>query len=165
MSHDRYFVERLATKIIEIGHGEATAFPGTYKEFLWHKEHRDDAQKGLVGRVSQVGREGKKEEKKPPTPPESPSRDDKKKADAEARKRKREVQARRTRIEELEARIAETEASLRALEQEMSAPGFYADRAAGQPVIERHQALMWQVGDLMHQWEELQSASDLADEA
>ena len=47
----------------------------------------------------------------------------------------------------------------------MSAPGFYDDRAAAQPVIDRHQALMWQVGDLMHQWEELQSLSDLSTEA
>jgi ATP-binding cassette subfamily F protein 3 len=38
VSHDRYFVERLATKIIEIGHGEAVVYPGTYTEFLWHKE-------------------------------------------------------------------------------------------------------------------------------
>ena len=38
VSHDRYFVERLATKIIEIGHGEAQVYPGTYAEFLWHKE-------------------------------------------------------------------------------------------------------------------------------
>jgi hypothetical protein len=43
----------------------------------------------------------------------------------------------------------------------MAAPGFYEDRAAAQPVIDRHQALMWEVGDLMHQWEELQAAADL----
>ncbi len=39
VSHDRYFVEKLATKIIEIGHGQAVVYPGTYAEFLWHKEH------------------------------------------------------------------------------------------------------------------------------
>src|SRR4249920_2584413 len=39
VSHDRYFVERLATRIIEVGHGSAAMYPGTYKEFLWHKEH------------------------------------------------------------------------------------------------------------------------------
>src|SRR5438477_888302 len=39
VSHDRYFVERLATKIIEVGNGGALVYPGTYKEFLWHKEH------------------------------------------------------------------------------------------------------------------------------
>ena len=37
VSHDRYFVDRLATKIIEIGRGTAVVYPGTYKEFLWHK--------------------------------------------------------------------------------------------------------------------------------
>jgi hypothetical protein len=44
----------------------------------------------------------------------------------------------------------------------MAAPGFYDDRATAQPIIDRRQALMWEVGDLMHQWEELQSATDLA---
>ena len=44
----------------------------------------------------------------------------------------------------------------------MAAPGFYDDRTASQPVIDRHQALMWKVGDLMHQWEELQKAANLA---
>ncbi len=174
VSHDRYFVERLATKIIEIGNGTATAFPGTYKEFLWHKEHRGqeaqqarDPQEGQKRREPQVGRS--------PASPRAPeraallakqqTRDDKKKADADARRRAREVQARRARIESLESRIAETEAALRDLETQMSAPGFYEDRSTAQPVIDRHQTLMWQVGDLMHQWEELQSLSDLATEA
>ena len=49
---------------------------------------------------------------------------------------------------------------MREIEQQMAGPGFYENRAAAQPVIERHQALMWQVGDLMHQWEELQHAAD-----
>jgi hypothetical protein len=46
----------------------------------------------------------------------------------------------------------------------MAAPGFYDDRADAQPVIDRHQSLMWQVGELIHQWEELQSLIDLASE-
>jgi ATP-binding cassette, subfamily F, member 3 len=174
VSHDRYFVERLATKIIEIGNGTATAFPGTYKEFLWHKEHRGQA--GQQARDAQDGHKGR--ERQVARPHASPratedaallakqqTRDDKKKADADARRRSREVQARRARIESLESRIAETEAALRELETQMSAPGFYEDRTTAQPVIDRHQALMWQVGDLMHQWEELQSLSDLATEA
>jgi hypothetical protein len=44
----------------------------------------------------------------------------------------------------------------------MAAPGFYDDRARAQPVVDRHQALMWQVGDLMRQWEQLQHASELS---
>ena len=43
VSHDRYFVERLATKIVEIGHGDAVVFPGTYKEFLYSKQQRENS--------------------------------------------------------------------------------------------------------------------------
>ena len=37
VSHDRYFVERLATKVVEVGGGRAELYPGTYAEFLWRK--------------------------------------------------------------------------------------------------------------------------------
>jgi ATP-binding cassette, subfamily F, member 3 len=181
VSHDRYFVERLATKIIEVGNGAAFVYPGTYAEFLWHKEHQ--GQEEQVGRAFQarrseqdrsaaaktkadpkrVGLQTKASEPKPKdTKPAQPSREDRKRADADARKKSRAVQARRARIEDLETRIAATEQAIRDVEQAMAAPGFYDDRAAAQPIIDRHQSLMWEVGDLMHQWEELQSATDLA---
>jgi ATP-binding cassette subfamily F protein 3 len=187
VSHDRYFVERLATKIIEIGSGTAVAFPGTYKEFLYHKAHS-----GPDGRDRQDGREGKasktarqeprvaaagrvlsdppKKKGAAPLPPQTPkaapkqNHDEKKRVDAEARKKHKAAGARQARIATLEARIAETEAAIREVEAQMSAPGFYEDRAGAQPVIDRHTALMWQVGDLMNQWEELQSLGDLTTE-
>jgi ATP-binding cassette subfamily F protein 3 len=186
VSHDRYFVERLATKIIEIGNGTAAIYPGTYQEFLYHKQHggpqdqnrREPSDRGdgkkVTAPAQQKATGAHQPGHKPPaaSSPESlallakqRSRDDKKKVDAETRKRSREVQARRARIESLEARIAETESAIRDVEEQMSTPGFYEDRAAAQSVIDRHQALMWQVGDLMHQWEELQSLSDLSTEA
>ena len=181
VSHDRYFVERLATKIIEVGNGAAFVYPGTYAEFLWHKEHQ--GQEEQVGRAFQarrseqdrsaaaktkadpkrVGLQTKASEPKPKdTKPAQPSREDRKRADADARKKSRAEQARRARIEDLETRIAATEQAIRDVEQAMAVPGFYDDRAAAQPIIDRHQSLMWEVGDLMHQWEELQSATDLA---
>ena len=42
----------------------------------------------------------------------------------------------------------------------MSAPGFYDDRETSKPVLDRHQALMWEVGDLMSQWEMLQAEAE-----
>jgi hypothetical protein len=39
----------------------------------------------------------------------------------------------------------------------MAAPGFYDDRAQADTAASRHQALMWEVGDLMNQWETLQA--------
>jgi ATP-binding cassette subfamily F protein 3 len=188
VSHDRYFVERLATKIIEVGHGGALVYPGTYKEFLWHKEHPlgRDGQEGRDGRNRQGEKKepekGRREDDRRPVletrerhsastsgvgvePRAGKEREAKKRVDAEARKRQRAAHAHQQRIDQLEARIAECEASIRELEQMMAAPGFYDDRAAAQPFIDRHQALMWKVGDLMHQWEELQSIPDVAAEA
>jgi ATP-binding cassette subfamily F protein 3 len=163
VSHDRYFVERLATKIIEVGNGTALTYPGTYTEFLWHKEHpaelRDTRKAASEDprRDVQIVRKGKPPAAKvaSPAPPEQP-RQEKKRVDAEARKRERTSRTRQAEIDALEARIAESEQAIREIEQTMAAPGFYDDRAAAQPVIDRHQALMWRVGDLMHQWEELQ---------
>ena len=177
VSHDRYFVERLATKIIEIGNGTAIAFPGTYKEFLYHKAHSGQEPTRQEG--SKAGRqEGKAEGRQPKAaglaPPQphaqqkaapKQNHDEKKRVDAETRKKQKAAGARQARIATLEARIAETEAAIRQVEQQMSAPGFYQDRAGAQPVIDRHQSLMWQVGDLMHQWEELQALTDLPTEA
>jgi hypothetical protein len=39
----------------------------------------------------------------------------------------------------------------------MASPGFYDDRAHAESAIARHRDLMWEVGDLMEQWEALQS--------
>jgi len=164
VSHDRYFVERLATKILEVGNLTAQLYPGTYKEFLWSKENRRpeaapavmparNAPSGVASKASARGGAAPREGKKSPPL----SHEEKKKHDAEARKKQRAAQARQSEIARLEARIAETEAAIKELEQAMSAPGFYEDRAASQTVVARHQALMWKVGDLMHQWEELQT--------
>ena len=38
----------------------------------------------------------------------------------------------------------------------MGAPGFYDTLDSAKPVTNRHQALMWEVGDLISQWEALQ---------
>jgi len=170
VSHDRYFVEKLATKIIEIGHGQALVYPGTYKEFLWHKEHPDgirDSGSGIRGSVVQGptrsdGAKPKTHGPKPKSPspesrvPDPESREARKQLEAERRKKDREAQALQRRITDLEGRIAEREALVKELEARMASAGFYDDREGSQEVVGRHQALMWEVGDLIAQWEALQ---------
>jgi ATP-binding cassette subfamily F protein 3 len=84
------------------------------------------------------------------------SYDERKKQEAEARKVRKALDARRKRIDDLELRIADREQAIKDIETTMSAPGFYDNHETAKPVIDKHQALMWEVGDLMHQWEELQ---------
>ncbi|MGD0133442.1 MAG: ABC-F family ATP-binding cassette domain-containing protein [Bryobacteraceae bacterium] len=38
VSHDRYFIDKLATRIFEVGNGEVHVFPGNYEDYIWRKE-------------------------------------------------------------------------------------------------------------------------------
>ena len=159
VSHDRYFVERIATAIIEVGHGEASRYPGSYEEFLWSK-----AQRETTGNNA--------DRPTPPDParatPQTPTkratrkaagpteRDERRRKTQAERRLKREQNARQKRVVDLEQRISDREREIRTLEETMSSPGFYDRREAAQPVVDRHQTLMWEVGDLMGQWEALQ---------
>jgi ATP-binding cassette, subfamily F, member 3 len=215
VSHDRYFVEKLANKIVEVGHGHALVFPGTYPEFLWSKEHRGatglpadssadlsavappgakaeaaldakaEARNAKAGPSDLVrsglsrtkGSDGAMKVRHKPGPPTrqprwggnaDPTRkvhtkkdpgaqhEARKRALAQQRKYDQEAKRLQSQIADLEGRIAECERAMKDIETAMSAPGFYDNRDQAQPLINRHQTLMWEVGDLMHQWEELQ---------
>jgi ATP-binding cassette subfamily F protein 3 len=176
VSHDRYFVEKLATKIIEIGHGEAAVYPGTYTEFLWSKKAREEQAatapvasqkkksdgaptppKAQGSGLKAHGKAPEKAQVSAPQPNAQQDREERKKIEAERKKKQRELDSLRKRISDLESRIATSEAEVKQLETAMSEAGFYEDAARSKPVIDRHQALMWEVGDLMAQWETLQN--------
>jgi len=38
VSHDRYFIDKLATRVFEVGGGKVEIFPGNYEDYLWRKE-------------------------------------------------------------------------------------------------------------------------------
>ena len=54
-------------------------------------------------------------------------------------------------------RISEKEKAVRDLEAQMASPGFYEDRTRAEEAAEVHKKLMWEVGDLLSQWEALQT--------
>src|SRR5205823_2592845 len=39
VSHDRYFIDKLATRVFEIADGAVHVFPGNYEDYLWRKEN------------------------------------------------------------------------------------------------------------------------------
>jgi ATP-binding cassette subfamily F protein 3 len=169
VSHDRYFVDRLATKIIEVGHGGVEVYPGTYEQFLWSRTERE--RKAAAPRPATPSRQplpkaSPKPSRTPTSPPPAPpvkpaaasvSYDDKKRADAAARRKRRDDEDRARRLADIESRIADREREVKALEAQMADPGFYEARDAASALLSRHQTLMWEVGDLMNQWEALQS--------
>jgi ATP-binding cassette subfamily F protein 3 len=38
VSHDRYFIDNLATRVFEIGDGKVELYPGNYEDYLWRKQ-------------------------------------------------------------------------------------------------------------------------------
>jgi ATP-binding cassette subfamily F protein 3 len=38
VSHDRYFIDKLATRVFEIGSGRVEVYPGNYEDFMWRKQ-------------------------------------------------------------------------------------------------------------------------------
>jgi ATP-binding cassette subfamily F protein 3 len=197
VSHDRYFVDRLATKIIAVGHGEALVYPGTYEEFRWSQAQRESGAGSASGataaptvaRPTQTARgpAAKPAAERIAAPAATPilqrpaaalaaerpssggqasaaaappqDREERKRQEAEQRRVRRAWDAHQERVARVESRIAECEREMKALEGQMSAPGFYDDPAASKPVIDRHQALMWEVGDRMAEWEALVEAA------
>ena len=174
VSHDRYFVDRLATKVLDIGGGDAVLYPGTYEEFRWSRTHAGaprtpaaPAPRVATTEPSRPGAGARQERRKvarkasaAPEPAaarkQPPSAADHKRRQVEARRQERRTQALRKRIAELERRIAEREEQIRGLEAKMAEPDLYADESAATDMVKRHQALMWEVGDLMNQWEALE---------
>jgi ATP-binding cassette subfamily F protein 3 len=183
VSHDRYFVEKLATKIVEVGDGKATLYPGTYEAFLWSKggdgsrgsgssngskgsssskgANGSEGSKGSTGSTS-PGSKGSLPRSQGPGPKPQPEQSyaDRKQAAAEKNKRERAFKALKNRVTELEARIADREKAIKEVEQVMSAPDFYNDHEKSKPVLAKHQALMWEVGELLGQWEMLQNETE-----
>ena len=171
VSHDRYFVEKLATKIIEIGHGQALRLPGHLHGIpvAQGTPRRDSA-----SRIRDPGPEWFKDRQSPTARNPKPIAQDPKarvpnpesRIPSHARpasnrrpsgaKRSREAEALQKRIADLEGRIAEREAQVKELEARMASAGFYDDRKARRRSSIAIRRLMWEVGDLIAQWEALQ---------
>jgi ATP-binding cassette subfamily F protein 3 len=168
VSHDRYFVDRLATKVVSVGHGGIEVYPGTYEEFLWSRGQRTHAPPAAGQPAPKATRPGNLPTQRPrqkgtnrPQPAAPPAEAvqnyaDKKRVDAQVRRQKRADDERQRRVADLEARITERERAIKEIEAQMAAPGFYENRQAADVTAARHHQLMWEVGDLMHQWETLQ---------
>src|SRR5450432_756132 len=53
VSHDRYFIDKLATRVFEIGDGRVEAFPGNYEDYLRSKE--SPAAEPVIAELSRNG--------------------------------------------------------------------------------------------------------------
>jgi len=142
ISHDRYFINRIATRVLEVAGGVLTSYPGNY----------DDYVEATTRSVA--------------TPPASPRRAEETPAPAGPRPRseggpsRRErvspaVKTLRRRLEEIERQIHDLEERLRAFAETLSDPELYKDGDRVRTVATERKSAEERVAWLMREWEEV----------
>jgi ATP-binding cassette subfamily F protein 3 len=151
VSHDRYFVNALATRVIEVDSGKVENYFGDYEYYL------DKKGATLVGAGSRsalaANSSAASAAATSPAPLPILNKDVRLKDREEEKRRKRDDQARQRRMGEIELQIATVEKELVRLEQEMNAPGFFDDTEQGIKGGERHASLNAQLEELYGEWE------------
>jgi ATP-binding cassette subfamily F protein 3 len=135
VSHDRYFIDRLATRVFEVEGGKVHVFPGNYEDYLWRKS-------GGSSPVVSNGTSGVAPEPEPPP------------VSAEPKKRVNpmKVEKLKTRLREVEQRVAELESEIQQHEASL------ADFKSAEETIRITAALEARRKDLeqsVAKWEEL----------
>ena len=141
VSHDRWFVSRLATRVVEIKPDEVTDYPGTYEEYVHHSgdDHLDVDRVVLKAR-----RKKRKKTKKVDVPVVDPV------------KEIRRIQSDR---DELTDRIASAEQRVDDIDETLAAPGFYERTASDEIAVlgNERSELKEQIERALDQWATLES--------
>jgi ATP-binding cassette subfamily F protein 3 len=154
VSHDRSFLNELATVVWEVKDGGVIPFPGNLDDWLYHQEQEEAAQAELPLPASRGEGQGTA------AIPEK----DRKRLEAEARNaRYRLEKPLRDEIARLEARIATLEQDEREATAALADPALYADFDRARPHIERQRAAKDELERLYAAWEDAQARlEDLA---
>src|SRR5262245_33564903 len=147
ISHDRYFINRIATGIVEVTHGTLVTYLGSYDDYL-------DAKARAVAAASPAPAPRPPAAVRPePAPrasrPESPRR---------AGKVANDVRELRRRLEDVERQIHALEARLAEIGERLGDPAFYADGERVRAVAAERKSAEEQVTWLMREWEQLSTA-------
>ena len=102
VSHDRYFIDKLATRVFEVGDGRVEVYPGNYEDYRWRKEGGAEKLQETVSRSTTIAQpvNGNKNE--------VAASDDAKSKRLNPIKRKQ----MQDRVKELESEIARAESSI-----------------------------------------------------
>jgi ATP-binding cassette subfamily F protein 3 len=148
VSHDRYFVDALAKRVVEVAGHRATSYLGNYGEFLRSKSGEGDASHSSL-RVEQATA------KKVSSPEEN--KVSRATSHAERKAARREEQKRQKQLTEVEGRIETLEQELAVLTTEMQDPAMAVDHARLGKLIDKHADFQTKLDDCLERWEALQA--------
>jgi ATP-binding cassette subfamily F protein 3 len=109
VSHDRYFIDKLATRVFEVGEGKVEVYPGNYEDYRWRKEGGAEKLQETVSRSTMIAQpvNGNKNEAAAPDDAKSKRLNPIKRKQMEDRVKELEAE-----ISHAETAIAECEAAL-----------------------------------------------------
>jgi len=154
VSHDRTFMDALATKVLEVENGELRMFIGTYSDYLWRKEQEREQEREDRGPSRPEREAGASERQRPRRGPKS-----KEQKRREARERQRRSGAKRAAREErqrVQSEIATSERRLEEIEIALSDPTIYADGDRVRSLVNEQRGLRGRVDELYERWAELE---------
>jgi len=144
VSHNRSFVNRLATVVWEVKDGGVIPWPGNLDDWLYHQRQLADA----------AGADAAGPGARDPGP--SPGDRGRRRAEAEARNiRYRLEKPLRDRIQAVEARVAELELAEREATNALASPAIYDDFARARIHVETRQRAQAELAPLYAEWERL----------
>ena len=162
VSHDRTFINRLATRVIEVEHGHLEDFIGNYDDYLFRKNQSEQKSPMLPPEESVAQQADSAPAAS--TPQKKPLSKEERKRDRERRKNKDRLERK---IQKTEAKIAEQESELEKAGWRLADPEVYAD---AEKVAEIHVAqneLQATISELYTEWErasdELTALTDVTD--
>ncbi|WP_321370445.1 ABC-F family ATP-binding cassette domain-containing protein [uncultured Desulfuromusa sp.] len=149
VSHDRYFVDALATRVLEVGHGRVESHIGNYGDFLRAKQSLGDSSHSTQ-RVEQHDSTASEGE---------PSLDKqaRKQAHSERKEQQRREQKQQKELSRVENKIENLEKQLVELEQLMAEPLTYQDQEQWRQLSTDHAKLKTTLDSLYQQWEKIQA--------
>ena len=163
ISHDRYFINRIATKVVEVRDGRLWEFAGDYDYYLEKRAESGESWQQATQRVP-GGRQQAEERTEPRAPSvvskklpaAKPRSKEERRVEAEARQQKsRAIAPLKARLKELETEIGKIETRVRDLNDRMADPDLYRDSDRAREVARERKALEEQAASLYGKWEEL----------
>jgi ATP-binding cassette subfamily F protein 3 len=149
ISHDRYFINRVATKIVEIADGQLTTYLGSYDDYLEAKVRvAESGQEGPANRCAPTVRVP--DAPPPPTPPAGLRA-----STSRPRRVTAEVRKLGARLTEVERQIHELEARLDEIGAALADPGLYTDGKRVRAITGERKSAEERVAWLMREWEDL----------
>jgi ATP-binding cassette subfamily F protein 3 len=141
VSHDRYFLDGLATKVLEVGNQTAISYLGNYEDYVFKKSEQDKVESArLAASATETASLPKSE------------------CDTQPSLKKRKVnpfkiQQVKDKIDQIEGNIQVHETRIAVLTQMLASEELYRDHLLFRSTMDEHDRLQQELRQFMEQWE------------